>query len=215
MLTAVAALILSDTPRLQEGTFWSGEEVLHFSNAEAEIDETHRIKLNFRVVKKESGMWVVDRTSLLLGTRIEQTDLGPPPGAKPDTAKEYLAPAGFLLDLKPYERGVFGLDRLIHYWMPASMPDEWNAEITTNDDSYTSKAEAHFALIGKPTKVDRQYSFRYKTLDDPNGITATGTMRFDNGTGRLLEARLSVQKAFMPYGTMRGNVSLTYSDSKN
>src|SRR5688572_23707138 len=122
MLLPLIATLAIESSRLQVGTTWSGEQVLRYHSKESEIDETHRFKLSFKVTGMEQKMWVVERSSLLTGSRIDDTELPPPPQKDPLVMTEWLSPAGFLLDLDPYERGLFHLDRLIHFWLPSHQP---------------------------------------------------------------------------------------------
>jgi hypothetical protein len=213
MLATVAALVLLDTSRLQVGTNWSGQAEVRYYSRDAEIDETHLFRLRFNVTGKQAGMWLVDRTSELLNTRIEKTDLGPPPNAIPTVTKLWLAPKGFLLDMKPYEKGLFGLDRLIHYWLPENQPDDWTVQLTTADDSDSSKAKAEFSRVKDSSRTLADYSFRYATLDDPKGISAKGRLVFEVRTGRLMKAKIEATNLYPPTGAERTNATIAYTDS--
>src|SRR4051812_43600433 len=102
MILPIVATMALQSSRLGVGTSWSGEEVLHFWNKQTEIDETHRLKLSFRVTGAENNMLVLERRSNLLGTRVMDTDIPPPPDHQPVVSKEWISQSGFLLDAEPF-----------------------------------------------------------------------------------------------------------------
>lgn len=210
MFTPLLAVLVLQTSRLQNGTNWSGSESLHFVSREAEIDETHRFKISFRVTGLEDKMWIVERRGLLLGSRISDTDIPPPPDPQPLITKEWLSPAGFLLDSDPLDKGQFYLDRMIHLWLPDNVPDEWSADLATTTAHYVSKGHIVFK---RTSKTDATYSLTYTSPEDPTAISATGRMSFDLKTGRLMRAKIEAKQAILPGGTERANVTLTYTDS--
>jgi hypothetical protein len=212
MLLSLLAVSALDSSRLSIGTNWSGEEVLHFFSKEAEIDETHRFKIAFRVTGLDEKMWVVERKGELLGSRIMDTEIPPPPDHQPALTKEWVSPAGFLLDADPLDKGQFGLDRLIHFWLPANLPDEWAVELSSAVSHFASKGRAEFKLTGTPSVKSREYDFAYTSPEDPTAISAKGQMWFDVKSGRLIKAKLEAQKAVLPGGVDRANVTLTYTD---
>lgn len=215
MITTLAALaVFQDATRLKVGTAWSGEQVLHFHSEAQEIDETHRLAIGFKVTGSEDKMWVVQRTSRLLGTKIGDTELGPPPKVQPETFKEWLSPAGFLLRVDPHDRGVFSLDRLLHFWMPQNRPNGWKVDLSTTLEGQPSiKGLAQFTQIGDPGAYSREYRLKYTTGESKSDLSALGRMRFDDKTGRLLQAWIEVKNCDLPGGTIKADVSLVYADA--
>jgi hypothetical protein len=210
MILPILSLIALGPSRLNVGTTWSGDQTLHFVSKEAEIDETHRFRLSFRVTGREDEMWIVDRKSILVNTNIDGTDIPGPPNQEPATVKEWLAPAGFLLDATPFDKGGFALDRLLHFWLPANLPDEWSADLSTTLDHYVGKAKAEFKRASRADGSTRDYTLTFSAYND---LTAKGRMWFDVKTGRLLRAKIDATRAMLPGGSERANVTLTYVDS--
>jgi hypothetical protein len=211
MILPFLALVALGPSRLQIGTSWSGDESLRFVSKEAEIDETHRFTLSFRVTALEDKMWTVQRKSILVSTTIDGTDIPGPPNQDPVTIKETLSPAGFLLDADPFERGTFALDRLLHFWLPSNLPDEWTADLSTTLDHVVAKARAEFKRVGPSEGPTLQYTLDYTSAND---LSAKGKMWFDVKSGRLLLAKINAKRAMMPGGSDRTDVILTYTDSK-
>jgi hypothetical protein len=210
MIVPILALVAYGPTRLAVGTAWSGTETLHFVSRESEIDETHRFKLSFRVTGVEDEMWTVDRRSLLLSTNIDGTEIPGPPRQEAGVTKEWLAPAGFLLDASPYDRGGFALDRMLHFWLPVNLPDEWNADLSTTLEHVVAKARAEFKRVGKQDGPTREYSLTYTAAND---LSAKGRMWFDVKSGRLLRAKIDAKRAMLPGGSERADVTLTYNDA--
>ena len=210
MLVSLVATLAMQSSRLAVGTSWSGEEVLHFFSKATEIDETHRIKLAFRVTGTEANMLVVERRSNLLGTRVMDTDIPPPPDSSPAISKEWLSPMGFLLDADPFEKGEFNLDRLIHFWLPSNQPEKWSVDLVSTTTHFIPKGRADFKRLARAG----EYSLSYSSPENPDEITASGTLRFDLRSGRLLSAKIDANHAHLPGGTERANVTLTYTDSQ-
>lgn len=210
MLLPVFAAWVLDSSRLQIGTNWSGDETLHFVSKEAEIDETHVFKLAFRVTGVDNRMWIVERRGTLTATRIGDAEMPPPPYKEPAITKEWLSPAGFLLDAEPLEPGAFNLDRLITYWLPKNEPDTWSVDLSTTVTHNIIKGRAEFKVKGKPNRAVSEYTFSFSSAE----INASGTMWFQLGTGRLLQAEIKAQRAQLPGSTERANVEVTYIDSQ-
>lgn len=213
MFLPLLVSIAFDTSRLQIGTTWSGNEVIHYYSTAAEIDETHRFKILFRVTGKADGMWLAERRSNLLGSRIGNDELPPPPVSTPYITKSKLSPAGFLMDEEPFDKATFKLDRLFSFWLPANNPDTWSADLTTNSPRYVAKCHVVFTLTGRPTDQVREYTFTCETPDRTDELTGSGTMRFDVRSGRLLQAKLKAKNAVVAGGTDRVDVTLSYTDS--
>jgi hypothetical protein len=211
MIIPFLALIALAPPRIQIGTSWSGEETLHFSSKLAEINETHRFALSFRVTGLEDKMWTVDRKSMLVSTIIDGTEIPGSTNQDASVIKEWLSPAGFLLGADPYDRGAFALDRMLHFWLPTNIPDEWSADLSTSLDHVVAKARAEFRRITRADGPILEYSLNYQAAND---LTAKGRMRFDVKSGRLLYARINAQRALLPGGMDRADVILTYTDSR-
>ncbi|HVT11776.1 MAG TPA: hypothetical protein VHE55_05885 [Fimbriimonadaceae bacterium] len=213
MMISLLAAIALDPSRLQAGTTWAGTEALHFVSKEAEIDETHRFKVVFRVTRSIDGLWEAEKRSNLLGSRIGDTDLPPPPNSTPVVSRAYLSPAGFLMDEEPFELAAYSLDRLLSFWLPLNDPETWSADLTTAGSHYVVKSHAEFKRVGKAGGPTRQYSFTSKPPPAQNDLSASGTMRFDVASGRLIEAKLKVKNAVVPGGTDHVDVDLTYTDA--
>jgi hypothetical protein len=211
ILPVLASLAMGS--RLHVGTNWSGNEVLHFFSKGMEIDETHRFKLSHRVIASDEAMWVVERRSFLLSSKIGDYDIPPPPGKDPLIVKEWLSPKGFVLDEEPFDVGEFELDRLTGVWLPDNTPDEWTVDLSTTLSHSISRGRAVFKLVGKPVGPSRKYTIVFESPDDAGGISATGWMWFDLATGRLLTARIEAKHAYIPGGRERANVTVEYTDS--
>src|ERR1044072_1709250 len=210
---AVAAIFL-DSSRLKVGTNWAGEQIIHYHNEAQEIHQTHRFKLSFRVTASEAKMWVVARTSELLSTKIGDTELGPPPKVRPETFKEYLSPAGFLLLVDPADRGLFNLDRAVPCWTPKNRPPAWKVDMTTTEEGQPSiKGLAQFKQIGDPGSYSREYRLKYSTGEGTGDLSAIARMRFDDKTGRLLQAWIQAKNCVMQGGTLKADVSMAYADA--
>ena len=206
MLLLTLAFASFQSTRLQVGTNWSGTEVLHYFSKESEIDETHRFKLAFRITGQDERMWVVERRGTLLGSKMGETEMPPPPYNEPTVSKVWLSPAGFLLDAEPFDRGTFDLDRLLAFWMHANNPDDWNVDLSTPITHSVAKGRAEFKLVSKPSGPSRNYGFTYTS----NQISAKGTMWFDVASGRIIQAKLEATNALLPGGRDRVNVSISY-----
>lgn len=214
MLLPILAFVSLQLTRLKVGTTWSGREVLHFVSKEAEIDESYRYKVSFRITGRDEGMWVVEKGSTLLGSRIDDTEMPPPPYPDPTLSKQWLSPAGFLLNAEPFERGVFDLDRLLHCWLPANKPEEWNVDLKTTDPRLTVSGRAEFKVVGKAAGPTMKYSMTYSSTGEKPGIGAKGDMWFDVASGRLVQAKIEASNALLPGGRERVNVSITYADGR-
>lgn len=213
MFLPLLASIAFDSSRLQIGTTWAGNEVIHYASAAAEIDETHRFKIVFRVTGKAAGMWIAERRSNLLGSRVGNDELPPPPVSTPFVTKSMLSPAGFLMDEEPFEKATFALDRLFSFWLPSNNPDIWSADLITNAPHSVAKCHVVFKLSGRPTDQVREYTFTCETPGRTDELTASGAMRFDVRSGRLLQVNLKAKNAVVAGGTDRVDVTLTYTDS--
>ncbi|HWA81802.1 MAG TPA: hypothetical protein VG820_00100 [Fimbriimonadaceae bacterium] len=213
MMIALLAAAALEPSRLQPGTTWAGTEELHFVSKEAEINESHRFKVVFRVTRSVDGLWEAEKRSSLLGSHIDDVDLPPPSDSTPVVSKSYFSPAGFLMDEEPFELPAFNLDRLISFWLPRNEPDTWSADLTTSGSHYAAKSHAEFKLLGKPTGPTRRYSFSAISPPAQNDLSASGAMRFDVASGRLIEAKLKVKHAVVPGGSDRVDVDLTYTDA--
>lgn len=213
MILSVLVGLAFQTPRLQVGTEWSGVEVRHFTDGPSEIDETHTLSRSWKVVAREDRMWVVDSGIRLLGSRIDGTEIPAPAGDSPARSKEWLAPAGFLLDADPFDGPSFRIDRLLRFWLPANLPDEWTVQLSSALNHFSSKGMASFKLLSS-NRTQRTYSFSFAETPLASGLSSTGKMTFDVASGRLLKADLTARRAVMPGGTDRADLKLTYRDSK-
>jgi hypothetical protein len=211
MLLPVLAAAAIEATRLKVDLTWGGEEVLHFSDRQTEIDETHRFKLAFRVTD-QGDFWTIERRSDLIGSKVGDVDLPPPPKPQTLIEKEWLSTKGLLIEAEPFDKGKFLLDRLIHWWLPSTLPDQWTADLNSSTAHIRTRGLAEFKLK-RDAGQSRLYDFTL-TSEDADDISAKGTMWFDEISGRLLIARIKAKHAWLPGGTERADVSLTYTDSK-
>jgi hypothetical protein len=211
LLTLLAASAL-DSSRLRSGMTWAGEATVHFLNRAAELDETDRLRLTFRVTGQDHRVWLVQRIGETLSTQISGADIPPPPKQDPQITGQFLAPGGFLLDEEPFDPGQFYLDRLLAFWLPPDNPDHWSADMTTESEHSVAKGHAEFKLTRK-AETSWKYSFAYKSVDYSLGVSATGEMWFDTTSGRLLRAKIEAKQALIPGGTERVDASVAYVDA--
>lgn len=209
MIVPALLFLTLDSSRLRVGLGWSGQLVEHFISKESEIDETHRLKLTFRVSGQQDDFWVVDKKTELLGSKIADTEIPPPPKQFPDLARQLVSQSGSVMDLSPMDKGTYFMDRLLGFWLPQNKPDEWKADISTESRVGTLKGVAQFRAAGH----DGYYVFTFKTGDQDGALSAKGQMRFDLTSGRLLTARLNVSNIVMPGSKTSANAEVTYTDS--
>ncbi len=186
---------------------WSGELTLHFHDAALEYDQQDKYRVTYKVTGRDGATLTADRKSLLLETRLGSTIIPPLKNQEPLITKAWLSPRGSLLDLDPFDGGVFQLDRLWNQWRPAGS-DAWRVKLTTNGDHYAPKAEATFAKAGA------DYTFDYREVPAIGGMKATGHFTFDSRTGRPLKAIIEATKAPIPGGSEAATLTLTY-EAKN
>ena len=213
LLAATCCLALSaaiQSSRITLGSTWTAQETLHIVNSDSEIDETHRYKLDYRVLSRDKDAWVIDRKSYLTSSKIGDQELGPPPTTYPDITKEWVSAAGYLLDNEPMERGVFNMERLTTFWLPENNPDEWTVELSESLKHFASISRAEFKFVRKD-ETTRTYALTFTPTYAPEAMTATGRLRFDTKTGRLVEANVEAKHSFVPGGVDLGEITLKYS----
>ncbi len=209
----ILILAIAQSARIQSDLQWGGEEILHIGSRESEIDETHRFQLSFKVAGREGGMWLVGKTSTLMSSKMGDVEMPPPPYKDPIPSKQWISPAGFLLDAEPFDSGQFELDRLLAFWLPENDPAEWSATLATTLARGTIKAHARFKLIGKPAGPSREFALSLES-DGDNGLVANGRLWFDVKSGRLLTAKIEAKNALPPGGRDRLRINLEYTDSR-
>lgn len=196
--------------RLSIGTTWSGEETLQFTTLDGGTTQTHRFRVSHRIVGKSGELWTAEISTRLIETIIDDTHIPPLKAEEPAVSKEFLSPKGFLMYTEPFDNAAFGIERLLHFWMPAESNKSWNVSLGTTDERIVTTASAQFS--SKPPVKSGVSSFFMK-FEETNSFTSTGMMSFDPGSGRLMLADLNVRNAFMPGGVVRANLKLSYRDT--
>lgn len=212
MLALIAgAVLLQDAP-IAVGTSWNADETVRYHSEEKGIEQTHRFKLTYRVVGQKDHLWTVEKGTRLIETIIDGTSI-PPMKADdgPALSKVYLAPRGFLMLVDPWDRAQFGLERLLHFWLPKeSLGREWSVNLETNNDQSTGTAKAMF----KPQSSHGSISAYRMAYNEESGFKATGKMTFSNETGLLIRAELEAYNAPLPGGLEKANVTILWTAAK-
>lgn len=212
MLATLVALVAVG-PRLQLGTTWGGVEVVRFVDAAEDIDQRDTRQIRFRITGSEDRYWVAERQVLLLETVANGAVLKSDPKDKPAKDRVWFTKTGELAYLDPFDSGRLRLNRLMHFWLPESLPAQWTVQLDREGDRFVSKAEAKFTAMGQ-TKTTRSYRLEYRETEAPNDMTARGEVVFDLATGRILSEKLEAKHVLIPGGVDKASATLDYRDSE-
>lgn len=211
LATLVAFVALG--PRIQVGTTWGGTEVVRFVNAAEDIDQRDTRQLRFRITGSEAGHWAAERQVLILETVANGAVLKSDPKDKPAKDRVWFTQTGELAYLDPFDPGRLRFNRLMHFWLPESLPAKWTVQLDREGARFVSKAEAKFTAAGQ-TKTTRTYRLEYRETETPSDMTATGEIVFDVATGRILSEKLEAKNVLIPGGVDKATATLDYRDSE-